>query len=143
MRRRVLLAILLLAAGRFLVLSARWARARGPIELRAPATVVSNSHPAQRALVPYLLFLREVRRRVPAGSTVATIGPDPSETTGIPDPLIAIGQLPANPVVSFPSAADEGQSPPRFVAAYRREFEDPRYRMIAILPYGRLYEIRA
>jgi len=127
----------------FLVLAARVVRSRGPIEWRAPSTVVSNSHPAQQAAVPVILFLREVRPLLPAGSSVVVFGgPNVGTESSTLDDLIAIGQLPKNDVVSSRQVQDRAIPPPRFLAVRAHTYSDDRYRVVAALGDGQLYELR-
>jgi hypothetical protein len=125
-----------------LVLTFQLISQRGPIEMRAPASVVSNSHPAQRGLEPYLLFLADVRRRIPPGASVAVLGPDSTFLAGNFDYLVAFGQLPQNVVEPMQSVLDQNRRAPRYFASYRREFSDERYRALESIPSGYLYELR-
>lgn len=141
-RPRVPAAILAAASIAFGLLSARLVRSRGPIEWIAPSTVLSNSHPAQRNAVPLLLFLRDVRPLLPSGARVAVIGPDARNDSAPLDDLIAIGQLPRNDVVPFRGAVDRTIPPPEFLAVHLWDYSDDRYRVVAVLDTGRLYELR-
>jgi hypothetical protein len=134
------LAVLAAASIFFLVSFAQLIRRRGPVEMRAPATVISNGHVAQRPLEPYLLFLAEIRRLLPVGASVAVIGP--ASELGPMDYLVAIGQLPRNIVEPRQDLHKGEREVPRFVAVYVQEFRDDRYRMIAVVPSGHLYEVR-
>lgn len=138
---RLSTALLTAASLHFLLLETRIVRSRGPIVWERPATVVSNSHPGQRPNAPFLLFLKDVRGLLPAGATVAVIGPNVRDTSAPLDDLVAIGQLPRNDVLPSWTAVQEG-SAPRFLAVYRGTNEDARYRLFAILEAGRLYELR-
>jgi len=124
----------------FLLLTTRVIRSRGPIEWVAPSTVLSNSHPGQRGGVPFLLFLADVRRVLPSGASVAVIGPDIGNDSAPLDDLVAIGQLPRNDVVSWWATRDRRTPLPRFLAVLGSDFSDDRYRLIAVLETGRLYE---
>ncbi len=78
-----------------------YAAGRGPLDLRRPSTVVTNSHPAQREMVPDLLFLERVAARLPRGAAVAVVErPKTSPEDRIHDYLIAIGQLPDSAVIT-------------------------------------------
>lgn len=135
-------AILAIASLYFLVLSTRIVRARGPIEWVAPSTVVSNSHIAQRQAVPFLQFLWQIRRLLPPGASVAVIGPN-TATGGDPiDDLVTIGQLPRCNVVGARAVVERRIPPSQFLAAYRSDLEDDRYRLVAVFEDGRLYERR-
>ena len=126
----------------FLARSARLIASRGPIEFKAPATIVSNGDVAQRPLDRYLLFLADVRRRVPAGASIAVLGPDPGFLYGSFDHRVAIGQLPGNDVLPLRAVVDRGNEPPRFFAVFQTVSRDERYRPVASLPFGNLYELR-
>jgi hypothetical protein len=141
-RSRLSAAILAAASACFLLLSVRLIRSRGPIEWVAPSTVLSNSHPAQRNATPLLLFLRDVRPLLPPGARVAVIGPDARNDSAPLDDLIAIGQLPRNDVVPFRGAVDRTIPPPEFLAVHLWDYSDDRYRVVAVLETGRLYELR-
>jgi len=111
---------------------------RGPLSFHAPATVLSNCLPAQRASEPFILFLREVASRVPARATVALRIPE-GPNIG-PTFLIAVGQLPRQvvwPLIAWGS----GPSPPLadWVASYATDFQDARYRRVASLERGALF----
>ncbi len=113
---------------------------RGPLQFRAPATVLSNSHPAQKGAEPQLLFLHEIRKRLPPGATVAVT--DNSDG----DPgfyLIALSQLPQQTVVQplalkadLPVAAL-----PDYLACFGETREDARYRLVETVPGGALYKV--
>ncbi len=139
-RRRLPAAILGAASLFFLALSARLIHARGPIVWEAPSTVVTNSHPSQRHAVPFLLFLRDLRDRLPPGASIAVIGPDVRNDSAPLDDLIAIGQLPRNDVVPVWAFLQRKIPPPRFLAVQLEDYSDDRYRLIASLEGGRLYE---
>ena len=124
----------------FLFLNARLIASRGPIELRSPATVISNSHPAQRHSAPFVTFLRDAGRLLPEGASVAVIGPSAESGEDAIDYLIAIGQLPRQSVERWQAAVDGSGKGPRFLAVYGREYHDARYRPMATLPSGALFE---
>ena len=124
----------------FLVLAAGVVRSRGPVEWRAPTTVVSNSHAGQRGAVPFLLFLWEVRSHLPPGATIAVVGPNLQNDSGPLEDLITIGQLPRNDVVPARMALEKTIPPPRFLAVFGGTHTDDRYRLVAVLEAGRLYE---
>ena len=140
LRRKLPAAILAAASLFFLVLSARLIHARGPIVWEAPSTVVSNSHPSQRHAVPFLLFLRDVRDRLPPGARIAVLGPDVRNDSAGLDDLIAIGQLPRNDVLPAWAFLDRRIPPPQFLAVQVEDYSDDRYRLAAVLEGGRLYE---
>jgi hypothetical protein len=141
--RRPGFAALVLAASSlaFLVLEARLIRSRGAIEWRVPETTVSNGPPIQSQEVPFFRFLRRVRTMLPAEATVGVLGPHAGTEVAPMDDLIAIGQLPGNDVVSASAYLDRTIPPPRFLAVHLRDYSDDRYRVVAILESGRLYEL--
>jgi hypothetical protein len=132
--------VLAFASLAFLVLEARLIHSRGPIEWRAPETTVSNGPPIQRQDIPFFRFLRQVRRVLPEGATVGVLGPHAGTEVAPMDDLIAIGQLPGNDVVPVRAYLDRRIPPPRFLAVQPRDYSDDRYRVVAILESGRLYE---
>ena len=141
-RQRVAVAaILTIASFSFLRLEIRLIRSRGPIEWRAPATVVSNSHVGQRGAAPFLLFLGDIRRLLPPGATVSVVGPNLRNDSGPLEDLIAIGQLPRNDVLPARMALENTIPPPRFLAVFGGDVRDERYRAVARLATGRLYEL--
>jgi hypothetical protein len=114
---------------------------RGPLELRAPRTVLSNSHPAQKAHEPYLLFLREVRSIIPRNAAITVIPTDPTDITQY---LIALGQLPEQRVLLPPvlGGPQPGTVPgPHFFAAQAADLPSGPYRLIRRLPGGNLYQV--
>jgi hypothetical protein len=139
-RQRASAAILGVAAVVFLVLEVRLIRSRGPVQLRAPETTVSNGPPAQRVDIPLLRFLRQVRGVLPRGATVAVLGPNVRTALAPSDDLIAIGQLPHNDVVSARAYLERLIPPPQFVAVLLGEYSDDRYRVAAVFELGHLYE---
>lgn len=139
-RGNLYLALLALPSIFFAVLSAQLICGRGPVEMRAPATVISNGYSAQKPSETYLLFLADIRALLPSGASVAVLGPN-LELAPM-DYLLAIGQLPRNDVLPRQDLAGGRGGAPRFVAAFLQDFEDARYRMIAVVPSGRLYEVR-
>jgi hypothetical protein len=130
-------AALLTAAVRFCV-------SRGPLTLRAPASVLSNAHSVMQASEPYLLYLVSLRERIPAGATIVALSPDSKDDspTGIPY-LLALGQLPAQTVVPWTVLRDPGAEPPRYVAVFRRGFHDDRYRLVSQTADDQLWELAA
>jgi hypothetical protein len=140
--RKASAAILSVASLAFLVLEARLIRSRGAVEWRAPETTVSNGPPAQREDIPFFRFLRQVRKVLPAEARVGVVGPHAGTQIGPMDDLIAIAQLPHNDVVSASAYLDRRISPPRFLAVQRRDYSDDRYRVVAVLESGRLYELK-
>jgi hypothetical protein len=124
----------------FLTLTVRLIASRGPIELRAPETVLTNSHPAQRHSAPFILFLREVGRRLPEGASVAVIGEGTGTGEDMIDYLLAVGQLPRQSVELWQGASGGSGGGPRFLAVYGREYHEARYRPMATLPSGVLFE---
>ena len=107
----------------------------GPLTLVPPKTPLSHTEPAQQASEPYLLFLREVGSRVPAGSTIVVV-----EETGEIGYLLAVGQLP-DQIVRHRSAlsGDSSRALPDWVACFDGAFDDPRFELDARLPNGVLY----
>lgn len=105
---------------------------RGPLTLRRPATVLSNGVPVQRTTQPYLVFLDEVRRRLPRGATVAVVH---AESPSPMPYLIAIGQLPDQTVLP-PEAI--GTDRPEWVAAFGRAFSESGFRPVGTFSGGTL-----
>jgi hypothetical protein len=111
--------------------------ARGPLTLRPPATILSNAAKVQRETEPFVLFLRWVAPRVPAGGTLAIRTPNALHY------FVALGQLPDQVVVPAagergPLTADDGE--PDWVACYFANLDDPRYHRVATYePNGSLY----
>ena len=96
-------------------------RSRGPLVLRAPATVVSNGLPPQKASVGYFLCLDKFRPRLQRGDRVSIVSPE------YPAPfLIAVGQLP-DQVVTSGQSMDATRSNVNSILAYRQTFDDPRF----------------
>jgi hypothetical protein len=133
-------AILGVAAVAFLVLEFRLILSRGPLTLRAPETWVSNGPATQRTDIPFFRVLRQVRGILPPGATVAVLGPNLRTEIGPMEDLIAIGQLPHNDVVPARAVVERKTPPPQYVAVQQSDFSDDRYRVVAILESGRLYE---
>ena len=78
---------------------------------------------------------------LPAEATVGVLGPHAGTEVAPMDDLIAIGQLPGNDVVSASAYLDRTIPPPRFLAVQLRDYSDDRYRVVAVLESGRLYEL--
>ncbi|HKD19008.1 MAG TPA: hypothetical protein VKG23_14240 [Thermoanaerobaculia bacterium] len=133
-------AVLSVAAIVFLALEIRLIRSRGPIQFRAPETTVSNGALAQLPDIPFFRFLRQVKGLLPPGATVAVLGPNVGNELSPLEDLIATGQLPLNDVVSSRAYLDRTIAPPQFVAVMLHDQSDDRYRVVAVLPSGRLYE---
>jgi hypothetical protein len=114
---------ILLVAGFLFCLSA------GPLTLRYPATVFSNAHSVMKAQEPFLLYLRDLRRRLPPGATVVVLSPQSAADlpTG-PSYLLPLGQLPEQVVVPWTVLFEPSASPPRYVAVFRPGLHDDRYR---------------
>lgn len=127
----------------FLALCAWFSIDRGPIEWKAPATVVSNGNPASLDNEPFLLFLQSMRGRLPAGATVVVLSPDSAREppTGI-SYLLAVGQLPDQVVLPWTVLRDPHAQPPRYVATFLRAMNDGRYRIVdQSSPKYRFYEL--
>jgi hypothetical protein len=114
---------------------------RGPLTLRAPVTVVSNSDPIQRLAEPYLVFLKEVGLRVPRGATIVVISPrQPNESSVGTTYLLALGQLASQIVLPEYALEPRGSSAGvEWVACFRSEFRDSRFRAAEALPGGMLF----
>jgi hypothetical protein len=113
---------------------------RGPIRFERPATIFSNTPDPVPPFFSdaYLSFLEALRAALPDGGDVAVLTPDPSPMSlGY---FVALSQLPRQRLET-PSRLS-ASPPPRFVAAFRREFPDPRYALRRALPGGTLYERR-
>ena len=113
---------------------------RGPLKLAAPATVLSNSHPAQKGTEPELLFLRGIRDRLPPGANVVVTGPSDSDPGFY---LIVLGQLPRQTVVQpiLLKLDLPVTSLPEYLARFGGPCDDPRYRFIETVPGGALCEV--
>jgi hypothetical protein len=120
------------AAGLFFGLLIAWIVRHGPLTLAPPLTPLSNAEPAEKASEPYLVFLGEIRLRVPARSTIAVL-----DDTGEIGYMLAIGQL-QDQIVMHSSALLRGPRPD-WVAAFRREFRDPGYALAGRFSGGALY----
>lgn len=115
----------------------------GRLTLERPATILSNAPWGMKASEPYLLFLSEVARLVPRGSSVML---KQARKELDEDPILffeAQGQLPGLPLrvaSGEPIALDTRSSElPSFIACYRCELTDPRYRPVRRLNDGGLY----
>src|SRR6266540_4116953 len=97
---------------------------RGPLTLRAPVTVVSNSDPIQRLAEPYLVFLKEVGLRVPRGATIVVISPRQLNESSVGTTyLLALGQLASQIVLPEYALEPRGSSAGvEWVACFRSEF---------------------
>lgn len=127
------------AAVLFVLLCAEVAR-HGPLTLRAPESVLSNTTQPQKDSEPYLRFLRWVASRVPPGATVAILTPEGPTASSLMY-LIAVGQLPLQDV--WPSVAAHGNGvSPDCVAPYAQPFEDSRYRQVGSFQSGALFRTR-
>jgi hypothetical protein len=127
------------AAVLFVLLCAEVAR-HGPLSLRAPETILSNTTQPQKDSEPYVRFLRWVASQVPPGATVAILTPE-SPTSMSLMYLIAVGQLPLQDV--WPAVAARGNGAcPDFVAPYSQAFEDSRYRQVGAFQGGALFRAR-
>jgi hypothetical protein len=141
-RERRSAAVLASSSILFLALLGRRIVSTGPIGWTAPRTVVSNGPFGQRSAEPFLLFLRSVRPLLRAGTRVAVIGPGARSGASSLDDLIAIGQLPRNDVVPARAAVERRIPPPEYLAVHLWDGSDDRYRIVAVLESGRLYELR-
>src|SRR4051812_1198845 len=91
---------------------------------------------------PLLLYLQQLRHRLPAGASVIVLSPDsagdlPTGTSY----LLPLGQLPEHRVVPWTVLRDPAAAPPRYVAAFRREFHDDRYRLVSSTAEDQLWEL--
>jgi hypothetical protein len=111
------------------------------VRLRPPATVVENAPGAMGRSSGFLLFLRAAESALPAGASVVVLGDRGPGTDAASDTLIAVGQLPRQEVLSPARLGGEVPRPqlPRYVVAFGRPLEDPRYRLFRELPGGFLY----
>ena len=113
---------------------------RGEFRLTAPRTIVSNA-PAS-SYEPFLVFLAEISRSIPPGSTVSVVPPTGRNPENWMDFMVAIGQLPRQQVIFAPRfiPGGPGAPAPRFAACYGGEFDDSRYGLVRRFPEGALYE---
>lgn len=132
--------MLAVAAIVFVALELRLIRSRGPIRWRAPDTVVSNGHPAQRLSDPLLRVLRDASEVLPPGASVAVLGPNAGTPWAVMDDLLALGQLPHNEVVPGQTVLDGRSAPPRFLLTDHPVAADDRYRLLVSLGKGGLFE---
>jgi hypothetical protein len=113
----------------------------GPLTLRPPATVLSHAHWVMQASEPYLLYLRSLRARLPAGASIVVLSPYSAQDppTGV-SYLMALGQLPDQRVVPWTVLRDGVSKPPRYVGVFRRGFHDDRYRLVSSTADEQLWE---
>ena len=124
---------------------------RGPLTLRYPATVLSNAHPVMKAQEPFLLYLRDLRRRLPPGETVVVLSAQSAtDLPAGPSYLLPLGQLPEQVVVPWTVLFEPSASPPRYVAVFRLglhddryRFHDDRYRLLSSTADDQLWELAA
>ena len=140
LRRTIVAIVLIVSPVAFLLLSGQLISSRGPIRFEAPQTVYSNGHVAERVHVPYLLFLGELRRRLPAGSTVVVVGR--SRVFQWDEYLTAVGQLPDQRVSRWDGTGITDGSAPLFLAVVGSPCDAKDYRLDVALPHGCLYEIK-
>jgi hypothetical protein len=114
---------------------------RGPVSLHLPMTVYSNSHPAQKAVEPYLQFLSTISTELPSGATVGVLTLPPKEIDPFMAYLISIGQLPNQAVVILSRETDIPMKVPGagYVASYGAPLTLPGPRLVRRLPGGFLY----
>jgi len=106
--------------------------------LRTPA-VTSNRPPSQASLDPYLLFLKEAGRRIPAGTTVAVAPQNSAELAIGTSYLLALSQMPDQTIVPWTNL-DAGAKRPDWVMSFGTAFGDPRFRLVAEIRGGRLFQ---
>jgi hypothetical protein len=113
---------------------------RGPMRFTPPQTVFSNTPDPVPGLFSdaYLGFLAELSGAVPEGAAVVVLTPDASPMSLAY--FVALFELPRQRLATAASLA--GDSPPRFVGVFRREFRDERYERRRELPGGALWELR-
>jgi len=101
---------------------------RGPLTLQAPETILSNAHPVMKAEEPFLLYLRQLRNRLPDGATVVVLSPQSAaDAPAGPSYLLPLGQLPEQVAVPY-TTLGEPATLPRYVAVFQPGLHDPRYR---------------
>jgi hypothetical protein len=112
---------------------------RGPLTLRPPATVMSNSHPGLPSPDPYILFLRQAAARIPPGQTVVFLLAHPEAELAIGGSyLIALGQMP-DQVVLPRTALSADSAPPDWVACFGAQFSDHRFQPAGSIAGGTLF----
>ena len=118
-----------------------YALSAGSISFARPATVFSNSHPAQRGEEPYLLFLREVGARLPRGSVILLIRPGANPADSMLPTLLATSALPEQEVLGVTSNRVETRRGPAapYAAVFGGELHTPSYRLLQRFPQGTLW----
>ncbi len=135
-------AVAITGTGALLAAAVRFCLSRGPLTLRAPASVLSNAHWVMKAAEPYLLYLGSLRERLPEGATVVVLSPYSKDDSPIGTSyLMALGQLPRQRVVPWTVLRDPAAAPPRYVAVFGRSFHDDRYRLLARTAGDELWEL--
>jgi hypothetical protein len=135
-------AVAAIGTAALLGIAVRFCLTGGPLTLRAPASVVSNSHWVMKASEPYLLYLMSLRERIPVGATIVVLSPYSKDDSPIGvSYLMALGQLPALRVVPWTVLRDPAAEPPRYVAVFRRGFHDDRYRLLSQTADDQLWEL--
>jgi hypothetical protein len=128
----------LTTAALLLFTAARIAR-QGPLRLEAPRTPISRTQPDTERLV---LFLEEVARRVPRGSSVAILqGEGVRYLTPAMVFLLAVGQLPDHhilPADTFGAAAASAD----YVALFVGQADESGLTRVARIDGGSLYRSR-
>jgi hypothetical protein len=113
----------------------------GRLRFQRPSTVISNAYFPLRACEPFLLFLREVAKRVPNGYRVVVLtGENAVPGFGpLPSFLFGVSQLPRQNVV--PEGAAAGPLPGRatWVACFGRSFADQRFVPVGSFLGGTLF----
>ena len=114
----------------------RFHRRGGPYFAR-PRTVQDHVAPVPYPSRDVILLAERAAEIVPRGATVTAIQPSLAPNYDVTHWLTAVGMMPRHRVVPPDFAA---ASPPRYVLAVREPFADSRYRLIAELAEGRIYE---
>jgi hypothetical protein len=113
---------------------------RGPLTLRPPATVLSNSHPGLPSPDPYILFLKQAATRIPRDQTVVFIlAHQELESPTGGSYLIALGQMPDQVVLPRTVLNPNSGAPPDWVACFGAEFPDRRFQRAETIAGGAIF----